>query len=529
MIIKKINRKLAATVLLALILCLAAFFAACNRNNPSNDENQNTEATPSPEANITPEPQNLGSFTVVIPDNGKYGLATENDFVKQKIIDDIVKEKGMQIDLNVLTLNGSDYINEINAVINSGQGVECIVDDYSMFDVYMGIENLCQPIDNLLIERGQGLLNSISSDIWSAVTYNNMVYAVPGVSLKETTAMYVRQDMLDRMGLNKIVTREEFDAALRAFSTLTEQSGIIPLAANYEQALDYMSYLRHSPTNDYIYEYGEYIMREEHRYFPGFLEMLKNYYESGYLPPDFFDISEDAVSTLFTSGLAMMYITDYTEVAEDYATLLSASPQADVQLVTKPIHRRMAEVELSAETPVSQICLFTSYGQNHAALMVYLDWLLSDVENYETAKLGILGTQINFNNMAHEYQLLGDYEQKNDFYNSLFGLGIHHDAIYAPVVPINGDPTKMKCLKLAFDSYSHLSTATMIDEGIYNLSPQAQEALAYYRFAMDEAIRKYITGEIEYAEYARYYENNKGNAKVVIDELNTMAPNGTRQ
>ena len=527
MINKKLNNRFAAMILLALILCLAAFLAACGQDNPSADENQNTETTASPETNITPEPQNLGSFNVVIPDNGKYNLATENDAVKQKIIDDIIKEKGIQIDLSVLTLDGNDYLNKINGVIASGQSVECIVDDYSMFEVYMGADNLCQPIDNLLVEYGQRLLNSIGSDVWNAVTYNDMIYAVPGASLKENTAMYVRQDMLNRMGLNKIVSREEFDAALIAFSTL-RGSDIIPLAANYEQALDYMSYLRHSPVNDYVYEYGEYIMREEHRYFPDFLEMMRKYYEKGYLPQNFFDISKEEVTTLFTSGLAMMYITEYTDVAEDYVKLLSASSDAEMQLVTKPTHRRMPEAELSAEGPVSQVCLFTSYGQNHAALMVYLDWMLSDVENYETAKLGILGTQINFNNMAHEYQLLGDYEQKSDFYNSIFGLGIAHNAIYPPVVPINGDATTMKCLRLVSDSYAHLSTAIMVDEGTYSLSEEAKSALAYYRFAMDEAVKKYITGEIDYAAYARYYENNKANAKIVIDELNTMPPNGTR-
>ena len=528
MIARKNNSKSVATALLALILCLAIFLAACDGNNPPADTNQNTETTPSPETNVTPEPQNLGAFTVAIPDNGKYNLATENDLVKQKIIDDIVKEKGIQIDLKILALNGDDYINQINSVLSAGQGVECIVDDYSTFDFYMGIGGLCQPIDNLLVEYGQGLLNSIGSDVWNAVTYNNMIYAVPGAALKEETSMYARQDMLDMMGLNKIVTKAEFDASLIAFSALSKKSGVIPLAANYKQALDFMSYLTHSPVNDYIYEYGEYVMREQHRDFPDFLNMLKDYYSKGYLPQDFFDISEDEVSTLFTSGLAMMYITEYTNVAEDYATLLAAKPQAKVELVTKPTHIKMKGVELSAEIPVSQICLFTLYGQNHAALMVYLDWMLSDVENYETAKLGVLGTQINFNNMAHEYQLLGDYEQKSDFYNSFFGLGICHDAVFPPVVPINGDAATMKCLRLAFDSYAHLSTANIVDEGTYNLSEEAQTALSYYRFAMDEAIKKYVTDEIDYAGYTQYLENNKANAQIVLDELYTLPPNGTR-
>jgi hypothetical protein len=317
-----------------------------------------------------------------------------------------------------------------------------------------------------------------------------------------------------------------FDAALIAFSTV---GNITPLAVNYSQALDYMSYLRHSPSNDYIYEYGQYQMREEHKYFDDFLDMLKNYYSKGFLPKDFFDITEDQVTELFTSGLAMMYITEYTDVADDYLALLGNTPSAEVELVTKPIHRRMAYVELSGETPVSDICVFTSKGQNHAALMVYLDWLLGDVENFATANIGILGTQANFNNMAHEYQLLGDYESKTDYYNGLFGLGINHGGVYASIVPINGDATTIKTKQVELDSYLHLSTAVVVNEGTYNLSDETKSAYAYYRATMDEAIRKYVTGEINYAEYVQYYENCKANAAVVIAELNTMPNSGSRK
>ncbi len=526
MIIKKINKKAVASVSLALILCLGLFMTACNKDQTSPEEDLNSTATEAPVVNTTPEPQNFGAFNVVIPDNGKYSIATENDVIKQAIINDIVKEKGIAVDMNVIPLDSNDYINQINSILSSGQSVECIVDDYSMLNTYLGISGLCVSIDNLLTQYGQGLLNTISTDAWNAVTYNDMICAVPSQSLYENTAMYVRQDVLDMMGMGVIDSREMFDASLIAFSTI---DGITPLALNYSQALDYMSYLRHSPSNDYIFEYGKFQLREQHKYFPDFLDMLRTYYTKGYLPKDFFDISEEDVTNLFTSGLAMMYVTEYTDVAEDYEALMATTPTANVQLVTKPTHRRMAYVELSAETPVSDVCVFTSYGQNHTALMVYLDWLLGDVENFETANLGILGTQVNFNNMAHEYQLLGEYEQKTDFYNALYGLGLKHGGIYASVVPINGDTSVIKRKQVELDSYLHLSTAAVVNEGSYTLSDETQAAYAYYRATMDEGIRKYVTGEINYPEYLQYYENCKSNAEVVVNELNTKANNGTRQ
>ena len=530
MIIKKINKKLAAAILLALILCISAFLSACGPKSSEPTQDPNSQATQAPEANVTPEPQNFGAFTVVIPDNGKYNIATENDLVKQAIINDIVKEKSILIDINVIAVDSTNYLEQINSVLSSGQSVEAIVDDYSTFDTYINIPGICLPIDELLTAYGQNMLNTISSDSWNAVTRDGKVCAVPSAAIREKTAMYVRQDMLNMMMGTEfsIVTREEFDAALIAFSTL-KPSGITPLAVNYDQAIDYMSYLRHSPTSDFVYEYGEYIMREQHRYFPDFLNMLRDYYAKGYLPEDFFEITQEQITTLFTSGLAMMYITEYNDVDADYCKLLSEDSNAEVQLVTKPTHRRMAQVELSAEAPVSEICMFTSYGQNHSALMIYLDWLVSDVENYETANLGVMGTQLNFNNIAHEYQLLGNYEQMTDYYNSIFGLGLSNDALYWPVIPINGNEVQKKCKQLEFDSYQHLTTASMVDEGTYNLSAEGQNALANYRFNMNEAVRRYVIGEISYAEYMQYYENNEAIADIIIAELNTMEPNGTRK
>ena len=530
MITKKINKKLAASLLLALILCMSALFSACGPKSSAPEQDPNSQATQAPEANVTPEPQNFGAFTVVIPDNGKYNIATENELVEQAIVNDIVKEKSILLDINVLAVDSANYLDQINSVISSGQSIEGIVDDYSKFDTYANISGLCLPIDEMLTAYGQGLLNAIGSGSWNAVTKDGKVCAVPSAAIRESTAMYVRQDMLNMMMGTEfsIVTREEFDAALIAFSTL-KSSDITPLAVNYDQAIDYMSYLRHSPTNDFVFEYGEYIMREQHRYFPDFLNMLRDYYAKGYLPEDFFEITPEQITTLFTSGLAMMYITEYNNVDTDYCKLLSEDSNAEVRLVTKPTHRRMAQVELSAEVPVSDICMFTSYGQNHSALMIYLDWLVSDVENYETANLGVMGTQINFNNIAHEYQLLGDYEQKPDYYNSILGLGLSNDALYWPVIPVNGDEIQKKCKQLEFDSYQHLITASMVDEGTYNLSPEGQNALANYRFNMNDAVRRYVIGEISYAEYMQYYANNESIADIIISELNTMAPNGTRK
>ena len=520
--INNLTRIFVAAISAALILFLALFTTACTPKD-NQEINTNTSVSPVPNAQAAPEPVNLGTFTVVIPDNGKYLLGTENETIRQAIMNKIVSDKGMIVDINVIPLPYDDYANQIFTLSSSGQVFECIVDKYSTLQDYIS-KGWAIALDDLLLENGQNLLNTIDVVRWNEVTYNNSIMAVPGASLPENTAMYVRYDMLYKMGMPKIKTRLEFEASLVALSTLLPL-GITPLAMNWSQALDYMTYLHHVPANDFTNEGNGFFMREQDKFYVDFLDMMKKFYSRKYLPSDFFDISEEEISTLFTSGLAMMYLTEYPNIADEYEKLLSIDSSADVILVPNPTYRRMREPRLSGESTVADIGLFTSNGQNHKALMVYLDWMISDVEKYETTRLGIMGTHINFNNMDHEFEYLGQYADNKDLYYKIFSLGVSYDGIFSQVVPINGDAVRLECAQLQKLTYNHLSTAIVTDEGNYTLSQEAQDALYYYRSSVNEAVRRYIIGEIDYNEFKRFLGDNDNNAAIIINELNAQITN----
>ncbi|MCK5130077.1 MAG: hypothetical protein KAQ68_09500 [Clostridiales bacterium] len=512
-----------ATIFVSLILCMGVLTTACTPKTPIEGNAQNNSASPLPDSQATPEPISLGSFTIVIPDKEKYLEGVDNNLIKLHIINSIVEDRGVQLDINIIPLNYSDYFTQISTLVSSGQKIEAIIDKFSMFDTYAGIENLSVPLDNMLLEYGNNLLSNIDPQRWSEVTHNNNILAIPSASLSESTAMYVRKDVLKMMSLQDIKTREEFEAILGAFSVFIPD-GITPLAMNWTQALDYMSYLHYIPSTDYWLEPDGYVMREQTYYYHDFLDMMKKFYSRKYIPEDFFDISEEQVRTMFTSGLSMMYITEYTNIADDYKTLLETQPTAEVELVKKPTYRRMTVPRLSAETSIDDICIFTSYGQNHSALMVYLDWLIADVENYETARIGIMGTHVNFNNLNHEYEYLGQYAEADQKpYNALYSLDFLHSAIYSQIAPTNGNPINMKSELLQRISYEHLSTALTQVELVYPLSAEAQSAMYYYRLAMDETTRRYIKSEITYIQFKQFLNDNKGNADIVLNEINALA------
>jgi ABC-type glycerol-3-phosphate transport system substrate-binding protein len=514
--IKKSTRT-TMTVILAIILLGMTVYTGCNSG--SNAVTSAGTATPVPPPENTPQPTNLGTFTVVMPDNGSYQTGAENETIKKAIIEKLARDRGVIVDMNMVPLPYDDYFNAINNFAGSGQPIDCIIDKYSTFNVYKGVQGLCVPLDDLLLQDGKNLLEKIDQSRWQKVTANNNILAIPNMAMVEETCLYARKDTLDMMGIPVPKTRENFIGTLFALSTLIP-SGITPLAINWNQSLDYMTYLHHVPANDFVNEGKGFFMREQDEFFIDFMDMMKRFYTKGYIPKDFFDLTDNDVTTLFTSGLAMMYVSEYTDVASDYKKLLSTTPTAEVALVSNPSYRRMEEPILSAEEPISQICVFASYGKNHKAAMTYYDWMLSDVERYETTKLGVMGTHINFNNIAHECEYLGDFAVGATPYNKLYGFGMENHALYAPVAPLNGDVTDMKCKKLQKTSYDLLSSAKIKDEGRYALSENAQGALYYYRTEIDEAVKRYIKGEIDASKFRQYLHKNQGNIDIIVGELN---------
>lgn len=509
-------KRMMAVILTVLILSVTVL-TGCN--NGAGAVTPGASATEVPPPENTPQATNLGTFTVVMPDNGSYQVGQENETIKKAIIDKIVIDRGVLVDMNMVPLPYDDYFNAINTLAGSGQPIDCIIDNYSTFNVYSGIQGLCVPLDNLLLEDGQNLLQKIDQPRWQKVTANNSILAIPNMALVEETCLYARKDMLDMLGMPMPTSREGFIGTLIALSTLP--SDITPLAINWNQALDYMTYLHHVPANEFANEGEGYFMREEDKFFIEFMDMMKRFYAKGYIPQDFFDLTDKEVTTLFTSGLAMMYVSEYTDVASDYKKLLSVSPTADVALVSNPSYRRMVEPIMSAEEPISEICIFASYGQNHKAAMTYYDWMLTDVEKYETTKIGIMGKHLNFNNMAHEYEYLGDFANAETPYHSLYGFGMTNHALYPPLLPLNGDATDIKCQTLQKNSYDLIANARVRDEGRYELSQEVQGALYYYRTEMDEAVKRYIKGEIDANKFKQYLYNNKGNIEIITSYLDT--------
>ncbi len=458
----------------------------------------------------------LGTFVSIVPDNGKYNVPEENEIVKQHIIKSIAQTKQVKLDMNVMALPADDYITQINNVLTSGQAVDSISGDYDLFRVLSGQQNFCAPMDSLLQTHAPNILSLIDEGRWNTVMVNNQIMGIPGCSLPEETVMFARGDITMMMGLNEIKTKEQFIASLAAFKAV----GKVPLAMTWSQIMDCLAYMYYIPTNDYYLERDKAIMREQtYYYLNDFIDNMRKFYRLGYLHPDVFTASELDMKQLFLNGEAGVYATEYNDIIFDMDTLKGQDATAEMKLITAPTFRRMPKPRLSGEQPVDSVLVLYSKGKHHQALLTYKDWAYTDGVTYVTTQYGVTGTHINYNMAASEFEYLGKYAEGAPTYTGLYMLDIDLNGVFQPAFLKSSDPALQHKSDLLRETHQYLTTSKVTYEPQVPLSAEAQNMMNIYRTTVDDAVQKYIKGEINRVEFDEKLESCKDEAKVIIAEV----------
>lgn len=509
--------KIRRMLLLSLAMIMVITLCACN------GVGKNAEPTPIP----TPEQEatnmdslpDLGTFVSIVPDNGKYDVPEENEIVKKHIIQKIAESKQVKLDMNVIALPATDYITEINNLLVSGQAVDSITGDYTLFKTLTGQQNFCTPMDQLLQEHAPTVLSTIDESRWSEVMVNNQIMGLPGCSMPEETVMFTRGDVLRMMGLPETKTKEQFIASLAAYKAI----GKLPLAMTWSQILDCLAYMYAIPTNDYFLEGEKAVMREHtYYYLNDFIPDMKRFYKLGYLHPDVFTVTEQQMKDVFLAGEAGVYATEYEDIIYDMDALKAKDPNAEMDLVTAPSYRRMPKPRLSGESPIGNVMVLYSKGQHHQALMTYKDWAYTDGVNYVTAQHGVTGTHINYNMHAAEFEYLGKYAEGSPTYTGLYTLGVGLNGIFPQALLKSGDPALQRKSDILRGTYTYLTSSRVTYEPQVPLSDNAKSMLGVYRASMDDAVQRYIKGELTRQKFDEKFAALDAQAKVVTDEATPL-------
>jgi|GEM_PF-3964774 len=501
---------------LTLLIALAAamfLFSSCGNQQQGNNQSggDNAIVTVAPDAQL----EDLGTFTVLVQDNGAYASATANDIVKQHLINRIANERNQKIDMNVIPVPAGDFINQANTYIQSGQQIDGFSVEFgATSDTLLSAPGWCIPIDTLLQQYGPNVMMVIGDSYWQTVMRDNQIMGIPSTAFANETIMIARRDVLNMMGIESVQTRDELLIACEVYKAW----GKIPLALTWSQVSELLSYSYGIPAGDYELQNNAVIMRENADYFyfvytndhlteiSYFINQMRRFYNKGYFDKDLFTASAEDMRSKFISGEAMVYATEAGNVYGDLLALRASDPAADIMVIPSPTSQRMKTPTIRGEKAIDRVLLFASSGANHRAMMTFKDWMYSDQTAYMDAMYGAIGTHISFNPYEGTYSYLEGNSPDAQLYTGLYSLGIDLDGIFPMPRLLSSDPNLAKRGEIQKEIYDYLSRAQVR----YELSSRVKltdqnvlEKMATYRYYMDEALMLYVTGQINDFDFQR--------------------------
>lgn len=221
--------------------------------------------------------------------------------------------------------------------------------------------------------------------------YNDGEYAIPQIRSKTSVAnwmMYIRQDWLDKLGLEMPTTPEELDAVIRAFRDNDPDGN--GQKDTYGYSLGWMGRgLMHcifgAMDNNWIPEDGQFQHVDVSRAKRDAYTWMRALYQDGYLDPEFItDTTGAKCQQDFATGKLGILASGVGYINNMYPTLMANSPDAVVvPMPSVGVQGYYTERECSFLNTVPTTC------KNPAAVVQYLDWMIS--EGWETVAYGTEG------------------------------------------------------------------------------------------------------------------------------------------
>lgn len=499
------NNKIYLIVIIVMVLTFV--LSACTGGN-------NVAETPVVSQTVEVSLPDLGQFVVVVPktDDGDYSLG--NQAVKQKIIDSIAAEKGVQIDIEVIELPKDNFTNELNNLLVSGTKIDAVVADYGTFTTFTSVEGLIKPIDSLLNSHGTNLYNAIEESYWEEAKLNGEIYGVPSVPYPEESIMVARGDLLYLFIQEEVTEYNQLAAICKFYKNMGYE---YPLAATWDQLIDMFAISFRTSIGAYTStdHTNSFIMREqEPEYVIWFMEEMKLLYDNGYLHPNFMSASADDMKAEVMAGRSAIYITEFEDIYDDRDMIRSILPNAELKLIAPISTQQSKGSYLSCEEKVDNILMFTQSGQNSEALMTYLDWAYSSQLNHTMTELGAYGEHIMYNPVANQYEYIGTHSVDNKPYNGLYTFALATDLLYTPPVHAEYSTEIIAENTLQKEIHAYLTETQHYFSVTVDINDTAQSALEQYTSIMRQATEQYIKGEINIDEYNAYDRQTRNNGLV---------------
>ena len=259
-------------------------------------------------------------------------------------------------------------------------------------------------ISDLVEAYGPTMKAFLGEEVLDAGRFDGGMYAVPARRVViATQGMFIREDWLDKLGLNMPTTKEEFLDVLRAFRDQNPgevPGGCIPYAMNSDLTSDANGPLMLS----FIKEVDDYraLATKPQELWDGYedyVTFLNTMYNEGLISPDFAtDASSEQMNQAVTSGQAGGYSANYDHPIRITPGLLASlqahEPDAKLRVlncfesVTDP--EKYYHLAYNRDGLLNFIPVWSDDDHAKAAIM-YLDWLCeyNTIYNLQNGEEGI--------------------------------------------------------------------------------------------------------------------------------------------
>ncbi len=325
-------------------------------------------------------------------------VAGANDAAVKKAIEEKFKQDtGIEINLEVKLFTNADFNTKVDLAIAGGDQIDGILNYIGSsdgLDRFISRDNFAMDLIELVNEYGTHLKEIIPEIAFDQATYNGQLAAIPSVTQENAFGILIRTDWLEDAGLDIPTTIDEFEKVMEAFK---ERDGNIVPLVGYSWDLDRVilpgAYDTVASSMYYIDSTGTLL--------PGFLDsnyknVLSKCYEwvqNGWWDIDNASRSESSVDNLFIGGRSGIYV-QYPEIYHliEVARKCKQANQDATFEVIGPLEGASGSKGVQKQNVAFSGMMIPKSSQNAEIVVKYMDWMLSDVKNYELCAYGIEGT-----------------------------------------------------------------------------------------------------------------------------------------
>jgi putative aldouronate transport system substrate-binding protein len=342
--------------LLAGSVAVMMFSAACSKDTSSDD------------ANVE------GSEIEVVVNNYGRTFPSGMDENKNPYLEYIEENTGIDVTVQVPPAEG--YMERLNVLMASNDLPDMIYSPDATWFVNYVNQKALTPLSDIVDKHGKNLKKLIPEEAWAAVTVDDEIYAIPHIlQEKGSEIVYVRQDWLDELGLDKPETLDEYVNVLREFKEKKNNVGFV-----MTDALGRISPLLGAhgiQRSQWVERDGELVYSSTTPEMKEALEFLAGLYKEGLLDQEFPSNSLQVLGEKVANDRAGIFTAAWWDTRGPILTNQQNNPDAKWEALEYPVGP-------NGDSGTAGSALVRGYNavpvtsDNAVAVVKYLDFIVSE-------------------------------------------------------------------------------------------------------------------------------------------------------